>query len=68
MKKTSEKSKKKNKEIKMVAFRLSVKAKRQLNILAAEQDRTGQSILIEAVNDIFRKYGKPPITQEREEP
>jgi predicted transcriptional regulator len=53
--------KKKDEEIKMVAFRLSTKAKRQLNVLAAEQDKTGQSILIEAVNDIFVKYGKKPI-------
>lgn len=36
-------------------------AKRQLRILAAELDMTQQSLMTEALNALFQKYGKPPI-------
>ena len=35
--------------------------KRQLRILAAEQDTTIQALLGEALNDLFAKCGKPEI-------
>ena len=37
--------------------------KRQLRILAAEQDTTIQALLGEALNDLFAKRGKPEIAQ-----
>lgn len=48
-------------------LRLHKDAWRQLKLLALEQEQTRDSrvhqhdLLIEAVNDLFRKYGKPPI-------
>ena len=35
--------------------------KKQLRLLSAEQDKTMQQILAEALNDVFAKYGKPEI-------
>ena len=46
---------------KMKAFRLNREAVRQLAMLRAEQQRTEHSLLTEAVNLLFRKYGKDPI-------
>src|SRR5947209_8605542 len=40
---------------------LSGDAHRQLKTLAVEQGGTVEGLLIEAINDLFRKYGKPPI-------
>ena len=34
---------------------------KQLRLLAAQQDRTQQGLLAEALNDLFRKYGMEPI-------
>ncbi len=34
---------------------------KQLKQLALEQDQTVQSLLAEALNDLFEKYGKKPI-------
>lgn len=34
---------------------------RQLRLLAAEQDRTIQSLVGEALNDLFAKYHKPEL-------
>ena len=36
--------------------------KKQLRLLAAEQDTTIQNLLAEALNDLFAKNGKPEIT------
>ena len=36
-------------------------AKKQLAILAIENEITQQALLSEAINDLFKKYGKPPI-------
>jgi hypothetical protein len=33
----------------------------QFRQLALELDKKGEALLIEAINDLFRKYGKPPI-------
>jgi hypothetical protein len=40
---------------------LSTEAHRQLKSLAVEQGGTVERLLIEAINDLFRKYDKPPI-------
>jgi hypothetical protein len=34
---------------------------RQLKMLSVERDETVQSLLGEAINDLFRKYGKSPV-------
>lgn len=35
--------------------------KKQLRLLSAEEDKTIQDLLAEALNDLFAKYGKPEI-------
>src|SRR4051794_12739156 len=41
---------------------LSAAAHRQLKFLAVEQENgTVERLLTEAINDLFKKYGKPPI-------
>lgn len=42
-------------------FQLPVAAKKQLAILAIERETTQQALLSEALNDLFKKHGKPPI-------
>lgn len=42
-------------------FQLPAAAKKQLAILAIELETTQQELLSEALNDLFRKHGKPPI-------
>ncbi len=42
-------------------LRLTPAAWRQLKLLAVERGNASHSLLIEAVNDLFQKYGKPPI-------
>lgn len=42
-------------------FQLPESAKKQLAILAIESGKTQQALLTEALNDLFRKYGKPEI-------
>ena len=32
-------------------------------MLSVELKRPGQNLLIEALNDLFEKYGKPPIAR-----
>ena len=34
---------------------------KQLKLLAINNDSTVQAMLAEALNDLFEKYGKPPI-------
>lgn len=36
-------------------------AKKQLTMLAAENDTTQQDLMTKALNMLFTKYGKPPI-------
>lgn len=40
--------------------------KRQLRLLAAEQDTTIQNLLATALNDLFAKHGKPEIAPQGE--
>jgi antitoxin-like ribbon-helix-helix protein len=42
-------------------LRLNVRAWRQLKALALEAGKPSHDLLIEAVNDLFQKRGKPPI-------
>ena len=44
-----------------VPFWMPEAAKRQLDLMVVEQDTTKQAVLTEAINDLFKKYGKPPI-------
>jgi hypothetical protein len=46
---------------KATIFQLPDTAKKQLAILAIEAEKTQQGLLTEALNDLFKKYGKPPI-------
>ena len=34
---------------------------RQLRQLALDERRSGQALIVEALNDLFRKYNRPPI-------
>jgi len=34
---------------------------KQLKLLAAAEDKTAQSLLAEAINELFKKYGRPHI-------
>lgn len=42
-------------------FQLPEAAKKQLARMAIDEDTTQQAMLLEALNDFFRKHGKPPI-------
>lgn len=42
-------------------LRLSSEAWKQLKLIALEREITAHALLIEAVNDLFRKHGKKPI-------
>lgn len=42
-------------------FQLPAAAKKQLAILAIEQETTQQALLVEALNMLFAKHGRPPI-------
>jgi len=42
-------------------FWATTAAKKQLRFLAAERDTNQQALMTEALNLLFRKYGKPPI-------
>lgn len=45
----------------LVGAHLPVPVHRQLRMLAANEDRSMQSLLIEALNELFAKRGLPPI-------
>lgn len=42
-------------------LRLNEDAWAQLKYLAIDQRRPAHALLVEAVNELFKKYGKPPI-------
>lgn len=42
-------------------LRLNQQAWLQLKVLAAESGIPSHALLIEAINDLFQKHGKPPI-------
>ena len=46
---------------KQTIFHMPEAAKKQLAILAIECEQTQQALLSEALNDLFKKFGKPPI-------
>lgn len=46
---------------KKVTVALEPEAHKQLKLLAVERGQTVENLLREAVSDMFRKYGKPPI-------
>lgn len=46
---------------KQTIFHMPEAAKKQLAILAIETGQTQQALLSEALNDLFRKYGKEAI-------
>ena len=46
-----------------VSAYLDAETHRQFRMLSVELKRSGQDLLIEALNDLFEKHGKPPIAQ-----
>ena len=46
---------------KAVTMYLDPAAHRQLRMLGLETDRSGQDLLVEALNDLFQKHGKARI-------
>ena len=48
---------------KAVTVYLDAAAHRQLRLLALEQDRSGQDLVLEAVDDLFGKHGKARISR-----
>ena len=46
---------------KMVGGHFSAELSRAVNILSAEQDKTVQALMGEAIDDLLRKYGKHPF-------
>ena len=46
---------------KMVGGHFSAEMSRAVNILSAEQDKTVQALVGEAIDDLLRKYGKHPF-------
>jgi hypothetical protein len=42
-------------------FWVPIAARKQLKVMAAEMDTTQQELMTLALNDFFRKHGKPPI-------
>jgi hypothetical protein len=46
-----------------MTLRLEIDAWRQLKILAANKAVPAHDLIIEALNDLFKKYGKPPIAK-----
>jgi len=46
---------------KKVTAALEPEAHKQLKLLSAERGETVEVLMREAISDLFRKYGKPPI-------
>jgi len=42
-------------------FWTTATAKKQLRLIAAEEETTQQGLLTEALNDLFKRRGKPPV-------
>jgi hypothetical protein len=49
---------------KTIAFWADIAAARQLRRLAADEDRTVQDLMLEALDDLFRKKNLPRIAQD----
>jgi hypothetical protein len=65
---TSRKEVNRDQEAKLITkgFRVSREAAHQFNMLCAEMGKddpknAGPRLIAEALNDLFKKYGKPPI-------
>ncbi len=48
-------------EIKHMTVRLNATAWRTIRALAVELDTTSHSLLLEGLNAMFQKHGKPPV-------
>ena len=46
-----------------IMTRLNAEGWRELRILAAEGDTTLNALVIEALNDLLKKYGKRPLVE-----
>jgi len=46
---------------KKIVLHMQATAKQQLDHLVVDTGKTKKDIIIEAINDLFIKYGKPPI-------
>jgi predicted ArsR family transcriptional regulator len=46
---------------KKVTAPLDPPAHKQLKQLSLDRDTNVETLLVEAINDLFKKYGKPPI-------
>lgn len=44
-----------------ILVRARPEAWKALKLVALDQDKTLQDVMIEAINDVLQKYGKPPI-------
>jgi hypothetical protein len=47
-----------------IAAHVVPEAAKQFKLLAVQQDRTTQALLVEAINDLFAKYGLSRIADE----
>jgi hypothetical protein len=47
-----------------IAAHVVPEAAKQFKLLAVQQDRTTQTLLVEAINDLFAKYGLSRIADE----
>ena len=48
-------------DVKQTIFFMPAAATKQLDIMAAEMGVTKQALMAEAMNGLFKKYGKPTI-------
>ncbi len=60
-KRASEGRKPPEKDFKALSLRLSPEAWRQLKHLAIDQESSAHSLLLDGVNEVFKKHGKKPI-------
>lgn len=49
-----------------INFRMNPDAWTQLGVLSAEQRRAKQDLLLEALDDLFVKYGKTPVARSKD--
>lgn len=47
--------------LKLKSFRVPPEAAKQFAILAAELERSEQSLILDAMNLLFEQHGKPPV-------
>jgi Antitoxin-like ribbon-helix-helix len=57
----AEPSAKKSKNFRFMQTRLNIEGWRELTHLSTDQERSLQSMMIEAVNDLLGKYGRPKV-------